>query len=443
MYNFPMRHPAVMNKLFTTSVKSKHTRRWLIFIVGSLNFLLSQLYRTSNAVLAPSLVADLSLDSEGLGLISAAYFYSFALSQIPIILLLDKKGPRKLMTFFSVVSIIGAVVFSFSQGLYSSLAGRLLLGIGTSCAFMGTLKLVSDWFSPLVFATLSGLVTAVGTLGNMMAATPLAMMAQNWGWRKSFLIIAVFNGLLSVALYAIIRDKPPAGEKTAGQSAPSEAPSPLANLIHLLRSKDYWFISMASFIRYGTFAALQSLWAGPLLLVVLQYSPFQSGNIILAMNIGSLVGLPFWGIVSDRLIKNRKRVIISGLSLMAAATLILSRLQPGTSPVTTGIVFFFLGFFTASGQLMYTHIKELFTPSMTGTAMTGINFFTMTGPAFFLQTLGWIMQTLYPGASFSKEAFTVSLYFLLSFQLLAAATYVMTKEKKPASGNSTMGDDRQ
>ncbi len=438
-----MQPSAAMNKPLPPTDTSVSIRRWLIFIVGSLNFFLSQLYRTSNAVLAPSLVLDLSLDSKGLGLISAAYFYSFALTQIPIILLLDKKGPRKLMTFFSVISIIGAIVFSFSQGLYSSLAGRLLLGIGTSCAFMGSLKLLSDWFSPLIFATVAGLLTAVGTLGNMMAATPLAMMAQSWGWRKSFLIIAVFNGLLSIALYAIIQDKPPAGEKTADKNTPSEAPSPLSNLIHLLRSKDYWFISIASFIRYGTFAALQSLWAGPLLLVVLQYSPFQSGNIILAMNIGSLIGLPFWGVVSDRLIKNRKNVIISGLLLMAAATLILSRLQAGISPVTTGIVFFFLGFFTASGQLMYTHIKELFTPSMTGTAMTGINFFTMIGPAFFLQTLGYIMQTLYPRASFSQEAFAASLYFLLSCQLLAAMTYIMTKEKKATSGNARIDGDGQ
>jgi len=434
---------AAMNKLFPATDKSVHIRRWLIFIVGSLNFFLSQLYRTSNAVLAPSLVSDLSLDSKGLGLISAAYFYSFALSQIPIILLLDKKGPRKLMTFFSIISIIGAVVFSFSQGFYSSLAGRLLLGIGTSCAFMGSLKLLSDWFSPLIFATLAGLLTAVGTLGNMMAATPLAMMAQSWGWRQSFLVIAVFNALLSIALYAIIRDKPPESEKTADRNAAPEAPSPLSNLLHLLRSKDYWFISIASFTRYGTFAALQSLWAGPLLLVVLQYTPFQSGNIILAMNMGSLTGLPFWGVASDRLIKNRKRVIISGLLLMATATLILSRLQAGVSPVTTGIVFFFLGFFTASGQLMYTHIKELFSPLMTGTAMTGINFFTMIGPAVFLQTLGYIMQTLYPKASFSKEAFAASLYFLLSCQLLAAVTYMLTKEKRSMPGNTMMETDKQ
>jgi sugar phosphate permease len=406
-----------------------HIRRWLIFTVGALGFFLSQLYRTANAVLAPALVADLALDSKGIGLISAAYFYSFALSQIPIILLIDKVGPRKLMTFFSIIGIIGAIVFSFSEGLLWALAGRLLLGIGMSCAFMGSLKLLSDWFPPRIFASLAGLVTAAGTLGNMMSTTPLAMMVESYGWRHSFLAIAAFNALLTIAIYVIIRDKPATAGNAVGSAPASGGPSALVSLLHLLRSKDYWFISMASFVRYGTFAALQALWAGPLLLVVLKYSPFQAGNIILAMNVGVLTGLPLWGIISDRVLHTRKWIIISGLLLMGITTLLLSQVRTGANTTMTGFIFFFFGFFTSSGQLMYTHIKELFPSSMTGTAMTGINFFTMTGPAFFLQILGFIMQTFYPAASFSQAAFTASLYFCLFFQLLAGLIYIMTKEK--------------
>lgn len=411
-------------------------RRWFIFAVGALNFFLSQLYRTSNAVLAPALIADLSLDSNGIGLISAAFFYAFALAQIPIILMIDKTGPRKLMIFFSIIGIVGAIVFSCADGLLSALTGRILLGIGMSCAFMGSLKLLSDWFPPVIFASLAGVLTATGTLGNMMSATPLAMMVENYGWRQSFLAIAALNALLTIALYAILRDKPPATGNAHSPAVSPDAPSGLSNLLHLLRSKDYWFISIGSFVRYGTFAALQALWAGPLLLVVLKYSPFQTGNIILAMNVGLLTGLPFWGIMSDRLFRTRKWLVIMGIFLMAAITLLLSQLRAGTSAAATGFIFFFFGFVTSTGQLMYTHIKELFPASMTGTAMTGINFFTMTGPAFFLQTLGLIMQTLYPAASFSPAAFKASLFFCFCCQLLAALIYMMTREMKIPKGVS-------
>jgi sugar phosphate permease len=405
-------------------------RRWFIFAVGAIIFFLSQLYRTSNAILAPSLIRDLSLDSSGIGIVSAAFFYSFALTQIPIILFIDTTGPRKLMTTLSIIGIVGAIIFSLSQGLISALAGRLLLGIGMSCALMGSLKLLSDWFPPYLFATFSGVIMAVGTFGNMMSTTPLAMMVENWGWRMSFQGIAVFHIVATIAFYLIVRDRP-CDCNHVNETSDSEAASPtLVNISYLLKSKDYWLISIGTFVRYGTFAALQALWAGPLLLVVLKYSPLQAGNIILAMNIGLIIGSPLWGIVSDKFLHTRKWMAVSGLFLMGFATLILSQVREGCAASTTGLIFFCLGLFPASGQLMYAHIKELFPSNMTGTALTGINFFTMIGSAVFLQGLGVLMQKLYPTASFGQQAFTTSLYFCCICQFLAGFIYIMTREKK-------------
>ena len=405
-------------------------RRWFILAIGAINFFLSQLYRTSNAIIAPSLIRDLFLDSNGIGLISAAFFYSFALMQILIILLIDKTGPRKLMTILSIIGIVGAIIFSLSQGFVSALAGRLLLGIGMSCAFMGSLKLISDWFPPYLFATFSGVLTAVGTLGNMMSTTPLAMMVENWGWRMSFQGIAAFHIIVTMAFYLIVRDRP-CDRNHRGETTHSKAANPiLVNLSYLLKSKDYWLISMGTFLRYGTFAALQALWAGPLLLVVLKYSPFQAGNIILVMNIGLITGFPLWGIISDKFLHTRKWMAIAGLFLTGFTILMLSHVREGCAASTTGLIFFCLGIFAASGQLMYTHIKELFPSDMTGTALTGINFFTMIGPAVFLQGLGVLMQTLYPTAPFGQQAFTTSLYFCCICQFLAGLIYIMTRERK-------------
>jgi sugar phosphate permease len=405
-------------------------RRWFIFAVGAITFFLSQLYRTSNAILAPSLIRDLSLDSNGIGVVSAAFFYSFALTQIPIIVFLDKTGPRKLMTLLSVVGILGAIIFSLSQDFFSALAGRLLLGIGMSCALMGSLKLLSDWFPPYLFATFSGLLTAVGTFGNMMSTTPLAMMVEAWGWRASFQGIAVFHAVVTLAFYLIVRDKPRDHHCESKTTDSKTVRATSFHISYLLKSKDYWFISLGTFMRYGTFAALQALWAGPLLLVVLKYSPLEAGNVILAMNIGLITGLPLWGIISDKILHTRKWMAVSGLFLMGLATLMLSLVREGCSASITGLIFFCIGFSTASGQLMYAHIKELFPSDMTGTALTGINFFTMIGPAVFLQGLGVMMQILYPTASFGQQAFTTSLCFCCICQFLAGFIYMLTREKK-------------
>jgi MFS family permease len=405
-------------------------RRWLIFVIGALHFFLSQLYRTSNAVLAPSLIRDLSLDTEGLGLMSAAFFYAFALTQIPISLLIDRVGPRRLMTLLSLLGVAGALVFSWSHGLSMALAGRLLLGVGLACNLIGSLKLISEWFSPLAFASLSGILFSIGTLGNITSTTPLVLMVEHWGWRASFQAIAVVHVLLTAALYFIVQDRPPDRNPASRAAAtPEDVNSALQNIGLLLRGKDYWIISFGSFVRYGTQAALQALWAGPLLIVVLGYSPFQTGNIILAMNLGLIIGGPLWGTISDRICRTRKWIIVSGLFLLALSTFLLSQVPQGTGAVVTGAIFFGFGLFAATGLLMYAHIKELVPPAMSGAAMTGINFFVMIGPAVFLQGLGYLMQTLYPADSLGPAAFEASLLLCVACQVLAALLYLFTKER--------------
>ncbi|MGD9043254.1 MAG: MFS transporter, partial [Desulfobacterales bacterium] len=104
--------------------------RWIVFLLATSLFFLSQFYRTSNAVIASELIRDLSLDTEGLGLMSASFFYAFAITQIPISLLLDKVGPRLLMTFLTLLGILGAVIFSLADSLSMGLIGRVLLGVG-------------------------------------------------------------------------------------------------------------------------------------------------------------------------------------------------------------------------------------------------------------------------------------------------------------------------
>ena len=123
-------------------------RAWLIFVLCSLHLFISQLYRTTNAVLAPWLIKDLYLDTEGLGLLSAGFFYAFALTQIPISLFLDKVGAKRLMIALSFVGMAGAIMFSLAQGLGMGLAGRLLLGVGMACNLMGPLKLLDGMVSP-------------------------------------------------------------------------------------------------------------------------------------------------------------------------------------------------------------------------------------------------------------------------------------------------------
>ncbi len=399
-------------------------RAWLIFILCSLQLFLSQLYRTTNAVLSPWLVQDLGLDTEGLGLLSAGFFYAFSLTQIPISVFLDKIGAKRLMIAFSFVGMAGAVMFSLAQGLGMGLAGRLLLGVGMACNLMGPLKLLTEWFPPSRFATVSGLLYAIGTLGNIVAATPLVLLAERFGWRLSFQFIIALHLLLTLALFWVVQDRPQASSAAAGTTG-----SPFANLGILARSKDYWIISAGTFVRYGTHAALQTLWAGPLLMEALGFSPVEAGNILMAMNIGLIVGGPAWGALSDRVFKTPKWIVAGGLLTLALVTFALRALPPGTSVFAAGAVFLAFGIASASGMHVYAHIKALVPKEMAGAAMSGTNIFTMMGPAVFLQGLGIAMQGLYPEASRGPEAFSTALLICVLCQAAIGMLYLSTRTK--------------
>ncbi len=406
------------------------SRRWIIFILATSHFFLSQFYRTSNAVIAPELIRDLSMNTEELGLLSASFFYGFALTQIPISVLLDKVGPRWMMTVLSLMGVVGAVLFSIADSLGFGLIGRVLLGVGMACNLMGTFKLLTEWFEPLVFATLTGLVASIGTFGNMVAATPLVVLVDQFGWRLSFQLIAGINLILTLTLFFVVRDRPEhSSSHTVSSAAAISLAQAFSNLALLLKNKSYWIISYATLVRYGTFAAFQALWAGPFLIEVMGYSAIRTGNLILLMNVGLIIGSPLWGALSDRVFKSRKGLIVFCLLMMAAISLALTTFSAKTGLLLIATVFFMFGLAASGGMLMYPHIKDLMPQEMAGAAMTGINFFNMLGPAIFLQGLGTLMQHLYPDASRGPAAFDAS--FLLCLVCLVSVTilYVFTREK--------------
>ena len=261
------------------------SKAWGVFSLASANFFMSQFYRSTNAVIAPQLLRDLSLSTEDLGLLSAAFFYAFGLAQIPITVFLDRIGARRMMTGLSLLGVVGAFVFSWADSLAVGVLGRALLGIGMACNLMGTLKLLTLWFDPLRFATLSGVVFALGTLGNMAATSPFVILVDWMGWREAIRVLGGLTLLLVMFFYAVVRDRPREAAESPHAASPPENPANwLADLRLLLRNKDYWIISYATFVRYGVFAAFQTLWAGPFLMHGLRLSAISAGANVVMIN---------------------------------------------------------------------------------------------------------------------------------------------------------------
>ena len=403
------------------------TRRWLILTFCAFLFILSQFYRVSTAVIAPQLQKELAVSSEGLGILGAVFFYAFAIAQIPLGLFLDRIGARLIMTVLSIVGSIGAAIFASAHDMTIAILGRTLLGLGMAGNFMGTLKLLTRWFSPRQFATLSGVILALGTLGNMIAATPLALLVNALGWRGSFILFGITTFLFAVLFFCFVDDSP----KSESGSDPNKWPSHSIghNLRFLFRSRDYWIICFGSFIRYGIFVAIQGLWAGPYLIEGLGLSPVAAGNILLLLNMGLLIGSPLAGWLSDRIIHSPKHVVLLGMAFMATCVFVLSANWSVGNIWILGGIFLLLGIFSAFGIIMYTHIKELMPLDMSGMALTGINLFTMMGAAIVTQVMGIILDHLSaPGIPSLNDYQTV--FFIAFLGLVCGGVlYIITKKE--------------
>ena len=406
------------------SGKGASSGRWAVFALCALLFISSQFYRASNAIIAPDLRHDLGLSAEALGLLTALFFYTFALVQLPLGPCLDRVGARRTMAFLTLIGSVGAWIFASAKTFQEAAFGRILLGLGMSANLMGSMKLFTTWFPPQEFATLSGLILALGTVGNMAAATPLALLVEAVGWRWSFALIGGLTACLAFAFLGVVREGPkPVMSKGEG--------FPLREMVRMLVGRrDYWLISFSTFLRYGIFVAIQGLWAGPYLMEVMGLSPVEAGNVLLLLNVGLVAGSPLGGWLSDRLLRSRKKVVIMGLGGMASSLFLISTGLALGSPVVTAGLFCFFGIFSGFGIVMYAHIKELMPEGMTGMALTWVNLFTMFGGGVFLHLLGWVLDRLSGGGPAGPREYAMT--FLLGALGLTSAflLYFLTRERK-------------
>jgi MFS family permease len=343
-------------------------------------------YRVSTAVISPSLVRDLGFTNAQLSDLAAVFFYAFALSQIPIGIALDRLGSRITMFFLAIAAVGGAVLFALGQTPGHLIIARALLGIGMSGNLMIIYALLAAWFPLDRFAFLGGLLVSIGVAGNLLAATPLTLLTISIGWRTSFLIFALINATVVAAFLLVVRDRPdssaPIGLNTG---------SAIAGLGHLLRMYSYWAISLSQFVRYGYFAALQSLWVAPFLIYGLGFSEITASNAILFLGLGYMISLPLSGWMSDSVLQSRKGVILGtmwGLCLLSGSVIWWTQTVPVWLVMAT---LFGLGVTAAPGQIMYAHIKELLPPTMVAQAMTAVNMFTVLGAGVMTHILGFVI----------------------------------------------------
>jgi predicted MFS family arabinose efflux permease len=399
-------------------------------------YFFSYYYRISPAIMAPYLTQEFSIGAERLGLLASIFFYVFAFAQFPLGPALDSIGPRKVISALSAIGALGSVIFGLAPSFTICLFGRALLGLGMSCMYMGNLMVVAIWYPPQSFALIAGMVSALGNTGALTAAVPLALLAESFGWRTSFLIFAGINSILALSIWLTVRDRPPRQE-----SGPPPAPEKYAAsqaYRRILSTPSFWGIAIMNFFTTGSFFAVQSLWGGTFLMDVFGMRPREAGWLISCLTGGFIVGSLITGKISSHWAVPRKRQALVTMTLYLIPLLfIATTLRPGRESLLYP-VYFTTGLFAGGGLLIWAHLKELFPGQIVGTALALGNFFAVIGIAMLQYLMGWLIER-HPAVRgvYPAEAYRDAFFLLIAGMLVALILYSRTREIVLSKQNSS------
>lgn len=391
--------------------------RWRLFGTLALIYILVYFYRVSLAVVSADVSRDLALTPQQLGTLAGVLFYVYAVAQIPLGPMIDRIGPRLVISGCGLLTTIGGLLFARAGSLAMAMAGRVLIGIGTAAVLMATFTIFSHWYSKQEFSRVSGLMVAVGNLGNLGGTAPLAIAVGWFGWRTSFLIIALLQGLVTVLIFCKVQDRPPQLLEPVGETPVQ--PGMLAAWGVIARNPSFWLLAALAFSWYGNYLAVQGLWGGPFLMHLFGLSRAGAGKMLMWTSVGFIIGSPLMDRLAKSLFHSYTRTLLVGqLCLVGLMTGFL-----GWLPLLPGwlLPFYFLlvGLTVSSGVMIYPITRATVPVSMVGTGLTSLNFFVLMGAATTQQGMGLVIDRCggYTVEGF-RTAFSLPVVALLLTSLL-------------------------
>lgn len=407
--------------------------RWLIFALLAICYVLVYFHRLCPAVLAVDIMRDLETGGALTGLLGAAYFYPYALMQLPAGLLSDSWGARKTITVFFVVAFIGSMVLGYAPSVFMAIVGRTLVGLGVAMVFAPTLKILAEWFHAREFAYMTGILMAVGGVGTLTAATPLVWLSSALGWRNSFVAVGGFTLLLAALVWIFVRNRPADFGWPSPFSVDKKAPPAIGladGVRQVLTCRHFWPLAIWFFFDCGIFFAFGGLWGGPYLMQVHGLSKAESGQILSMIAVGMIVGSPLLSWLSDKVFKGRKPMLVAAACAMVLITGLLAFNTDGMSRIGLYCLVFCLSVCASAIVVIgFTMNKELFPVGIAGTATGLVNLFPFAGGAVFQPLLGYILEQ-YPknGDAFTLPGYQAAFLVLFVSALIAFAASLITKE---------------
>ena len=388
-----------------------------IFLPFALGYFLSYLYRTVNAVIAPDLVRDVGVDPASLGLLTSAYFLAFAAAQLPLGMLLDRYGPRRVEAALLLFAAAGAMVFARADSLAGLMCGRALIGLGVSACLMAAFKAFTQWFPPERLPLANGVQMLSGGIGALAATTPVELALKLTDWRGVFLVVAGLTVVAAACVYLVVPER-------EGSRSTETLAEQIAGIRTVFASPVFWRIVPWAFAAQAAYLSIIGLWSGPWLRDVAGYPRMQVANTLMGLSLAMIAGYFVFGAFAERLARRGIRpitVAAYGMTAFMAVQLLLT-LQWTSLTVPLWLLFGFCG---TACILPYAVLSQAFPKHLAGRANTGLNLLVFVAAFAAQWAIGAIIGRWPQDAAggYHANGYRAGFGLVLGLQLVTALWY--------------------
>ena len=395
-----------------------------VFAPFAFGYFLSYLFRSINAVIAPDLAQEVSLDAATLGLLSSAYFFTFAVFQFPLGILLDRYGPRRTEAVLLIFAAVGSALFAISTTFNGLFIGRALIGLGVSACLMAAFKAYVMWFPKERLPFVNGCQMAAGGLGALSATLPVQILLSLTDWRGIFIGLAIITvvSALIVLLVAPEKDEPASGQTLSEQ---------IASFFEILRSPAFLRLAPLTVCVQSMFIAVQSLWSGPWLYDVAGLGRAAVAEHLFMIAASMVAGFLVLGTAAERLSRIGIKPIavnVFGVIMFMGVQGILV-LQWQSAILAQWMVF---GFFGTTSILSYAILSQNFAKEFAGRVNAGLNLLLFTASFFVQWGIGAIIN-LWPATNtgqYAAEGYQAAFAALLVLQVIALIWFAFYRRIK-------------
>ena len=399
------------------------TQSWrlivFVFLPFAAAYYLSHLFRTINALISGQLTSDLALGAAHLGLLTSVYFLTFGAAQIPIGVLLDRYGPRRVQGALLLVAAAGAALFGASEGFGSLVIARAMIGLGVAAALMAGLKAIVLWFPKERVALVNGCMSMFGALGAVTATAPAERLLDWIGWRGLFELLAAATAGSAMLIYFLVPEP-------VSAASPAKSSS-LVSLKTVYTDSRFWRLAPLSATCAGTAWSLQGLWAAPWLTDVERLDRTSVVTHLFVMAVVLSFGALLLGTIADRM--RRRGVGPQGVLAVAAALMIMAQLALILRlPLPTFLPWSVVAVFGSAAVLGYAVLTEYFPKELVGRANSALSVLHF-GWAFVIQCATGLVveQWLSQDGHYPAIAYQVAFGFNVAFQIAALAWFELPR----------------